>query len=330
MLASRLLSILMMLQTRGRMTAVALAEECEVSVRTIYRDIDELSAAGVPVVTDRGRNGGVSLRGGYRTQLTGMTASEAETVFLAGLPGPAEELGLAKILTAARLKLAAALPAGAERIATRFHLDPAGWFYAPPVGEFLPLIARAVWSERCLRIRYARGGSPRWRKVHPLGLVLKGGYWYLVAERTASLRTYRVSAICDARVLEQGFGRPKGFDLARYWSNSSREFEKSIYNGEAELRLSPRGRDVLAILGSYVADVGERTARPADAHGWLRCTIPIEATEAGLRDLMLLGEEAEVLAPVTLRAQMAQKLRRMLTLYTRPIEEHGSAVSKVR
>src|ERR1700758_149981 len=153
MRASRLLSILMLLQTRGRMTARALADEFEVSVRTIYRDIDHLSAADVPVYADRGPNGGFELLDGYRTRLTGLSAAEASTLFLAGLPGPAAELGLAELMATAQLKLAAALPVGAERIAARFHLDPAGWFSAPPVGEFLPLVARAVWSERRLRIR---------------------------------------------------------------------------------------------------------------------------------------------------------------------------------
>src|ERR1700742_5150641 len=128
MLASRLLSILMLLQTRGRMSATALAREFEVSVRTIHRDIDQLSAAGIPVYADRGRSGGFALMDGYRTKLTGMTEPEAEAVFLTGLPGPAAQLGLADTLAAARLKLIAALPASmqpsAERIASRFHLDP--------------------------------------------------------------------------------------------------------------------------------------------------------------------------------------------------------------
>src|SRR5256885_7539794 len=128
MRASRLLSILLLLQTRGRMTAQALADEFEVSVRTLYRDIDQLSAAGIPVYADRGRSGGFQLMDGYRTKLTGLTRSEAEVLFLSGLPGPAAQLGLSDLLSAARLKLLAALPPGmqpdAERIAQRFHLDP--------------------------------------------------------------------------------------------------------------------------------------------------------------------------------------------------------------
>src|SRR5271170_147613 len=163
MLAGRLLSILMLLQTRGRMSAAALAREFEVSVRTIHRDIDQLSAAGIPVYADRGRSGGFQLLDGYRTKLTGLTQPEAETLFLAGLPGPAAQLGLADILAAARLKLMAALPAsvqpGAERIAARFHLDPVAWFRGADPLPSLPAVARAVWSERTLKLSYRRAGQ---------------------------------------------------------------------------------------------------------------------------------------------------------------------------
>ena len=178
MRASRLLSILMLLQTRGRMTAEALAEEFEVSVRTIYRDIDELSAADVPVYGDRGPNGGFELLEGYRTKLTGLSPAEAATLFLAGLPGPAAELGLADVLTTAQLKLTAALPEGARetanRVSARFHLDPVGWFRSAEDARFLPKIADAVWNQACLEIRYKRPTNVVSRKVQPLGLVEEG------------------------------------------------------------------------------------------------------------------------------------------------------------
>ena len=317
MLASRLLSILMMLQTRGRLSAPQLAAEFEVSVRTIYRDIDELSAAGIPIYAERGRNGGIQLADGYRTKLTGLTNAEAETLFLAGLPGPAAELGLADLLATARLKLTAALPSGAqaERIAARFHLDPAGWFTAPSPGEFLPVIARAVWNELCLKIRYRRGGALHARKLHPLGLVLKGGNWYLVAEIEGATRTYRVSNIAEAEVLEERFVRPKGFELSAYWTAASREYEKSVYREQAEVRLSPRGRAMLDLLGPYVMDAAARTAGAPDAQGWTRCTLPLESIDFGIRELMRLGEDVEVVAPAALRKQMADRLKRMLAAH---------------
>ena len=163
MRASRVLSILLRLQAHGRATAAELAEALEVSERTIFRDIDELAAAGVPVIADRGRAGGFKLADGFRTQLTGLTAGEAETVFLAGLPGPAAELGLADLMAMARLKLMAAIPAGAEagRIAARFHLDATGWFHAPDSVALLPLIARAVWDARYLEMSYGESQAPR-------------------------------------------------------------------------------------------------------------------------------------------------------------------------
>src|SRR6201986_327799 len=174
MLASRLLSILMLLQTRGRMSAAALAREFEVSVRTIYRDIDQLSAAGVPVYADRGRAGEFQLMDGYRTKLTGLTQPEAESLFLAGLPGPAAQLGLSDVLNAARLKLMAALPANmqpnAERIASRFHLDPVSWFRGQDPLPQLQTVAQAVWGERYLTLRYRNSGGVYARKLGPLGL----------------------------------------------------------------------------------------------------------------------------------------------------------------
>src|SRR3984885_9575007 len=258
MLASRLLSILMLLQTRGRMSATALAAQFEVSVRTIYRDIDQLSAAGVPVFADRSRSGGFQLLDGYRTKLTGLTQSEAETLFLAGLPGPAAELGLADILATARLKLLSALPAsvqpGAERIASRIYLDPAGWFRAADPQPSLQTIARAVWSGHYLRSRYRPAGEAqaRARLLGPLGLVLKGGVWYLVAQSGKSVRTYRVANVESAEIADQAFERPRKFDLAAHWEKSSREYERGVYQGMADIRLSPRGMSLIDLLGPYV------------------------------------------------------------------------------
>lgn len=319
MLASRLLSILMLLQTRGRMTAPALAKEFEVSVRTIFRDIDQLSAAGVPVYADRGRDGGFQFLDGFRTNLTGLTQPEAETLFLAGLPGPAAELGLAELLATARLKLMAALPSGmqAERIAARFHLDPAGWFRTGEQAALLPEIARAVWNSRVLKIRYKRAGEIYARRLGPLGLVLKGGVWYLVAQKGKELRTYRAANVVEAEVLDEAFERPRDFDLADFWTRSSREYETGAYHEHATVRLSPRGRSMLELLGPYVVESAAKTASAPDKDGWVRCTIPMESINFGIRELMRLGEEVEVLAPATLRAQMRQTLSAVAALYVK-------------
>lgn len=314
MLASRLLSILMLLQTRGRMSATALAAEFEVSVRTIHRDIDQLSAAGVPVYADRGRSGGFALLDGYRTKLTGLTQPEAETLFLAGLPGPAAELGLAELMSTARLKLLAALPAtvqpGADRIAARFHLDASAWFHDSKPLPALPVIANAVWSERMLTLRYRRSGenTTTLRKLGPLGLVLKGGVWYLVAQSGKAIRTYRAANMHGAEITDEPFVRPKGFDLAAHWAKAAREYEIGVYREKAEVRLSPKGTARLELLGPYVTEAAEKTASKADKEGWVRCTIPLEDIDFGVRELMRLGDEVEVLGPPSVRQAMRDML----------------------
>jgi predicted DNA-binding transcriptional regulator YafY len=167
MRASRLISILLLTQARGQVTADQLAAELGVSVRTIYRDVDALLAAGIPLYGAAGHRGGYRLVDGYRTRLTGLTAAEAEALFMSGLPGPAAELGLGAVLAAAQLKVRAALPSGlaaeADRIATRFHLDAPGWYDSPPQAPFLPAVAAAVWRGRVLQVRYRRWKAPTQR-----------------------------------------------------------------------------------------------------------------------------------------------------------------------
>ncbi len=241
MRASRLLSLLLLLQTRGRMTAQELAGELEVSMRTVYRDVDSLAAAGVPVYADRGPTGGYQLVDGYRTRLTGLTAGEAESLSLAGMPGPAAELGLGSVLAAAQLKLMAALPpelrSRAGRIAERFHLDAPAWFQDADRPEHLAAVADAVWNQRRIRVRYERWRGEVARQLEPLGIVLKGGIWYLVArasEGVGDARTYRVSRILALEVLDERFERPAGFALAEYWQTWLGQFEARVYRLEVD------------------------------------------------------------------------------------------------
>lgn len=321
MRASRLLSILMLLQTRGRMTAGALAGEFEVSVRTIYRDIDQLSAAGVPVYADRGPSGGFELLDGYRTKLTGLSPTEAATLFLAGLPGPAAELGLADVLTTAQLKLTAALPEGAretaQRVSARFHLDPVGWFRGADDARLLPVIANAVWSETCLEIHYKRQAGVALRKVRPLGLVLKGGFWYLVAQARDQIRTYRVAHIVDVAVTEERFERPRDFDLVRFWTMSARAYEVGLYRGRALLRVSPKGMKQWVSFPAAVAEAAAATAGAPDREGWVRVVIPIETPAQAAAELMRLGAEAEVIEPSEVRRAIADAARQLSALYRR-------------
>src|SRR5262249_17569016 len=201
----------------GRQTAEALAAEFEVSLRTIYRDIDQLSAAGVPVYADRGPGGGFHLLDGYRTKLTGLTAQEAEALSFAGLPGPAADLGLGEALSAARLKLLAAMPSGLgtsiDKTGERFYLDPADWYHRTVAPPHLGPIAEAVWSSHRLRLRYESWSATVQRVVDPLGLVLKAGEWYLVAQVSDARRTYRIAKVLTLELLDDRFERPANFDL---------------------------------------------------------------------------------------------------------------------
>ena len=309
------MSILLLLQNRGRLTAEQLAAHFEVSVRTIYRDIDQLSAAEVPVYADRGPGGGFQLLDGYRTKLTGLSPSEAETLFIAGLPGPAAEMGLADALATAQLKLTAALPesarANARRLSARFHLDPVDWFRSAASARLLPAIATAVWGELAIDVQYKRSGTDKTvsRRLQPLGLVLKAGTWYVVAHAGDNARTYRVSNILDLQQTGERFTRPKDFDLVRFWTASSRAYEVGLYRGTAELRVSKRGMARLETLGATVLQAAQDSAEPEKTGGWTRITIPIESIEHAASDMLKLGGEAEVLKPVALRRRVARTAR---------------------
>src|SRR5919107_5703449 len=169
MRASRLVNLLLLLQTRGMMTARELSRELEVSVRTIYRDVDALSQSGVPIYAERGPHGGIRLVEGYRTRLTGLTPDEAEALFLSGLPGPAAELGLGTVVASSRLKVLAALPnelrGRATRLLERFHLDAAGWFQAGEHVPHLADVAEAVWEGRQILVEYQRGDKSVERRL---------------------------------------------------------------------------------------------------------------------------------------------------------------------
>ena len=304
MRASRLLSILILLQLRVRLTAEQLAEEFEVSVRTIYRDIDALSAAGIPVYGDRGPGGGFALLDGYRTRLTGLAAGEAEALPMIGMPGAAASLGLGAAASRVRGKLLAALPpagsAEAGRMAARFHVDPVDWYRADEPVRHLPAIARAVLDQKLLAMRYESWTGARDWRVEPLGLVLKAGAWYLVARGAGKIRSFRVSNIVEQKAEEVGFERPADFDLPDYWVASIARFEAELRPGLAELRASPEGLRRLGRLGAYAADA-VRTAGPPDADGWTRLTLPIEAPDQAALTLLGIGPEIEVIAPAELR-----------------------------
>jgi predicted DNA-binding transcriptional regulator YafY len=304
MRASRLLSILILLQLRVRLTAEALAAEFEVSVRTIYRDIDALSAAGIPVYGDRGPGGGFQLLDGYRTRLTGLATGEAEAIPVIGLPGAAAALGLGAAAARARGKLLAALPAAgseeAGRMAARFHVDTLDWYRADEPVRHLPALARAVLDRRPVTMRYDSWTGVRDWRIEPLGLVLKAGAWYLAARGRGKIRTFKVSNIFEQTIGEGSFERPADFDLPAYWSASLARFEAQLRPASAALRASPVGLKRLAELGAYAAKAVAQ-AGPPEADGWSRLAFPVEAVERAALTLLGIGPEIEVIEPADLR-----------------------------
>ena len=320
MRASRLLSILTTLQAKGQVTAPALAEACEVSVRTIYRDIDALAAAGIPVYAERGAEGGFRLLDGYRVRLNGLSAAETDALFMAGLPGPAAALGLDSAMNAAQTKLVAALPqnlrANAGRMQARFHLDAPGWFGEAEEPPHLRAIADALLADHLIDIRYQSWRAEKRRRVAPLGLVLKGGSWYLAGQVERSVRTYRVAHILDCTVTDETFTRPAEFDLAAYWRAATERLEAELHPKQATVRLSPLGVKLLEVWSQPYVRARTRLADGTDAEGWRIAIIPTGTTlwhAAG--ELLRFGAEAEVLDPPELRAKMAELAQAMANRY---------------
>ena len=289
------------------MTAAELAEELEVSVRTIYRDVEALAEAGVPIYAERGPHGGVRLVDGYRTRLTGLTADEAEAVFLSGLPGPAAELGLGTVVAAARLKVMAALPpelrVRAGRIAERFHLDAPGWFQTYEELPHLEMLASAVWQSHEVRMLYRRGdrGGIVERQIEPLGLVLKGGIWYLVARAATNIRTYRVSRVLEMTVLPRALraaGRLRSRRSLGPLDHRIRGCGRPC-RGHGQVALRPTGR---LRRRSRIEAHGERDARTRSGHTGRRpAHLTFDWIDRAVGVALRLGADVEVLEPAWLR-----------------------------
>ncbi|MCT9010197.1 helix-turn-helix transcriptional regulator [Streptomyces sp. NPDC054766] len=322
MRAARLIKMVLLLQARASMTAAELARELEVSERTITRDAQALSEAGVPVYADRGRAGGYRLVGGYRTRLTGLARSEAEALFLSGVPGALREMGLQDTASAARLKVSAALlPSvrdASRTAAQRFHLDAPAWFSEPRTPELLPSVANAVWDDRPVLARYRRGGSEVERALEPYGLVLKAGVWYLCARvaDAEAFRVYRIDRFTAVDLGAERFRRDDGFDLPAFWEERAEEFARSVLRSEVVVRLSPEGvRQLPYALDPVSAKEGLGTSGAPDGRGWVTLTLPVESEEVARIQLRGLGPEVEVLAPAALRERCAEDAAGSAALY---------------
>lgn len=299
MRADRLISIVLLLQANGRMTAETLASRLEVSQRTILRDMDALSGAGVPVVAERGTGGGWRLIDGYETKLTGLTPAEIRSLFLARPPALLAELGIKEAADAAWLKLRAALPIGvreqAEFVRQRLLIDSRNWRDSAEPLTSLPLILESLWSGRRLKFRYEKvDGESSEREVDPLGLVARTNRWYLIAAKGNEQRTYRVSRIRAPQILAEHCSRPKDFDLAAYWEASTNRFREHLPRYDATFLVAPH-------ILPWVCYRSWRVVEQVPAGERVRVTLRFDVPDEARQFALGFGAELEVLEPRELR-----------------------------
>lgn len=317
MRADRLLSIMLTLQVNQRVTARELAERLEVSERTIYRDMDALSGAGIPVVAERGLGGGWELLEDYQTNLTGLNLTEVQALFLNQPAHVLADLGLDKAADAAVLKLLASLPAmqrrNAEYIRQRIHIDVTGWHQTKEDLSALPTLQEALWQERKLRLVYQRGaGENVERVVDPLGLVAKGNVWYLVAAVEGKPRAYRVSRVQEASVTGEQAVRPPDFDLAAYWTQSSAEFVANLPRYPVTARLDPA---ILPWLRAIARFARIEPLGPPEADGWQKVSMQFDVIEEACVYLLGCGPQIKVLEPPELREMVIRQAQAVVAFY---------------
>lgn len=320
MRADRLLSLLMLLQTRGQMSARELAEELEVSERTIYRDITALSTAGVPVYASRGPGGGIRLVDEYRTTLTGLTPDETRALFTMTLPAPLTQLGMGETFKGALLKLSASLPEARRldeaRTRQRILLDSSWWFQSDQDVPCLQTIQQALFQDRRLhlKVRWEFFNTEFEQQAEPYGLVAKANIWYLVYGRGGTAHVTRVSQIVEAEILPEGFTRPPEFQLESFWEVWCREYE-SQPPFCARVRVAP---EALPMLAEYVGDRARSELLQAhlpDSDGWVRLDLPFESFIAARSRLLGLGRAVEVLEPETLRKSLVDFAEQIVGFY---------------
>jgi predicted DNA-binding transcriptional regulator YafY len=319
MRADRLVSIMLLLQVDRLVTARELAARLEVSERTIHRDMEALSAAGIPVFAERGSHGGWSLMEEYRTNLTGLNKDEIQALFATRPSRLLADLGLEKASDAALIKLMAAIPSAsrgdAEYASQRIHIDTSGWNNSRESSTSLPTSQHAIWREHKLQFKYERGldCDPVERLVDPLGLVAKGSAWYLVAAIDGQVRSYRVSRVVEAKVLDQVFTRPKGFDLASFWEQSAASFKDNFPHYYATLRAHP---DIVPRM--YAAGRFARVERvePPDPDGWTKVLMRFQFEHEACEYALSFGNRIEVLEPADLWEKVVEAARSVIEFYS--------------
>lgn len=320
MRADRLLSMLMLIQSRGQMTARKLADELEVSERTIYRDILALSTAGVPIYASRGPGGGVRLVEEYRTTLTGLTPDETRALFMLSLPAPLTQLGMGENFKGALLKLSASLPehyrADEFRTRQRIHLDSSWWFQAEQQVPCLQIIQQALRQDRCLRIKVHWNffNTEVEQEAEPYGLVAKANIWYLIYGRGGTPKVTRVSQIVEAELMPNVFVRPSEFQLEAFWEAWCREYE-SQPPFCARVRVAPEALSMLAEYMGERARVELNRSLSPDEDSWVTLDLPFESFITARAHLLGLGRAVEVLKPESLRRSLIDFAEQIVGFY---------------
>ncbi len=320
MRADRLLSMLLLLQARGRMTARQLADALEVSERTIYRDVDALSAAGVPVYADRGPGGGVALLDDYRSELTGLTGDEIRALITFGSASPLDDLGLGDRLKAALIKLDAALPdarrAEYRSLGRRVYIDAGGWAHrlepVPHLTTLYEAVRRDRWVRWTCRLMF---GAQVTQRIAPYGLVAKAGVWYVVYAREGTLHVIEAAHVIAAEPTGEHFERPAGFDLAAFWAQWCATYEERAPVYPVRARIAPALLPVLRWRYGGAFETLLAEAGPPDAHGWREITLLFRSLEDARGQVLGFGRALEVLAPEALRLSVIDFARQIAAFY---------------
>ncbi|MGM0806151.1 MAG: helix-turn-helix transcriptional regulator [Bacillota bacterium] len=317
MRADRLISILLLLQNHGKMTTKALANELEVTERTIHRDMEALSAAGIPVLAERGKHGGWRLVDEYRTRLTGLKDNELKTLFLSPSFQLLSDLGITKDWKEARQKLLASLPntlqSQADNVWNRIHIDTDSWKQLSQETTALGLLQQAIWEERKIRIAYEKANKESSERIiEPLGLVAKGRTWYLVAVSNTDLKNFRVSRIKSVELTNESFVRPANFQLADYWNKSKQNFVQSLPVFEVEVEASPAIIQRLSFSGRFAQVV--ITSTPNE-NGWIPVKLSFDTKQEATSYIIGFGDQIKIISPSSLIESVKRMAESVLTFY---------------
>ncbi|MCD2369470.1 YafY family protein [Bacillus paralicheniformis] len=318
MRGDRLISILLMLQAQGQMTAKELAERLEVSERTIYRDMEALSGAGIPVMAERGINGGWSLLDDYQTTLTGLKESEIRALFVPLSEQLLDDLGLTRISEEARNKLIASLPSvyrqNAKDVWNRIYIDTRAWRHKKEKAASFEVLKDAIWKDQKLKIVYQRAdGQTADRIVAPLGLVAKGSNWYLIASKeNGEIRNYRASRIHSATPVRETFERPENFDIAHVWQSSTKEFIERLPTYEVRVKAA---QDILPRLSftNYFVRIIE--TNEVDQEGWIPVTLSFDTEEEAKRYILGFAEHIRIIEPKELHGKILNMAESIVAHY---------------